>query len=209
MNLAILGAGTIGTNIGRRWQQAGHRVVYGVRDPGSDRYRELANGAVVETIPRAVAGAEATLISVPGGAVKDLLDANAEVLDDKLRIDASNNVAGEHFHQTGLFEARLPSARVYRAFSTLGWENFADPMIGGEQADLFYAGPDGDDRTVVERLIADVGLRPVYVGSGAAGADLLDGLTSLWFTLALRMGHGRRLAFRTLGLADGQQNQRK
>lgn len=200
MRIAVLGAGIIGTTIGRRWGQAGHEVVYGSRDPDAERYRDLAREARVEEIPQAMRDADATLIATPGDAVPSLLDANGEMLDGKLLLDASNNVSGERFHQLPLFEARVPAARVYRAFNTLGWENFADPAFDGAQADLFYSGPEGDDRPTVERLIADVGLRPVYLGNGSTAADLLDGVTRLWFTLALQKGHGRHLAFRTLGL---------
>jgi 8-hydroxy-5-deazaflavin:NADPH oxidoreductase len=196
MRIAILGAGTIGTTIARRWQQAGHDIVYGVRDPDADRYRDLPS----ETIPQAVSKADATLIAIPGEAVESLLDTQRESLDGALLLDATNNVSSGSFHQFSLFESRLPAARVYRAFSTLGWENFADPLIGGERADLFYSGPDGTDRAMVKGLIGDVGLRAVYVGAGPAGWDLLDGVTRLWFTLALQQGHGRHLAFRTLGL---------
>jgi len=200
MRLAILGAGSIGTTIGRRWQKAGHDVVYGVRDPHSDRYKELAKEAAVEGISQALSNADATLLAIPGDAVANLLDVHRESLDGALLLDTTNALSDGRFHRLPLFEARVPDAHVYRAFNTLGWENFADPLIDGERPDLFFSGPEGDLRTTVERLIADVGLRPVYVGAGSDAADLLDGITRLWFTLALRRGHGRHLAFRTLGL---------
>ena len=50
----------------------------------------------------------------------------------------------------------------------------------------------------MESLITAVGLRPVWVGDGTHGADLLDGLTRLWFALAINQGRGRHLAFRML-----------
>jgi predicted dinucleotide-binding enzyme len=49
----------------------------------------------------------------------------------------------------------------------------------------------------VERLIADVGLHPVYVG-GPEQAGVVDGVASLWFALALGQRQGRRLAFKVL-----------
>jgi len=209
MRLAILGAGSVGTAVGRRWQRSGHDVVYGARDPEAERYHDLSAEARVERISAAVQDADAVLIAIPGAGVESLLDAEGETLGGKLVFDATNRMGGDRFHQISLLEERLPNSRVYRAFNTLGWENFAEPVFDGERADLFYAGPEGDDRPTVERLIADVGLRPVYVGAGPAGADLLDGITRLWFTLALQQGHGRHLAFRTLGLAgDGSEHPR-
>ena len=204
MRVAVLGAGSIGTTIGGRLADAGHDVVYGVRDPGSQRYAELSERATVVTTAEALQGADAVLFAVPGAAVSDLLDAQGAALDGTIVIDATNSMGnsmgGGAMHSMSLFEERVPGAHVFRAFNTLGWENFADPVIDGERADLFYAGPATDDCAAVERLIADVGLRPVYVGEGVAGADVLDGLTRLWFTLALQQGHGRHIAFRTLGL---------
>jgi 8-hydroxy-5-deazaflavin:NADPH oxidoreductase len=84
-----------------------------------------------------------------------------------------------------------------RAFNSLGWENLADPDFDGTQADLLWCGPDGDPGALVERLITDVGLRPVRVG-GLDQLSTVDMLASLWFALALGQGHGRHLAFKVL-----------
>jgi predicted dinucleotide-binding enzyme len=79
----------------------------------------------------------------------------------------------------------------------LGWENFAEPVIDGQQVDLFYCGDDGPAQPIVHDLIADIGLRPVYIGDvQLAGA--IDGLTRLWFALALQQGYGRHLGFKML-----------
>jgi len=110
-------------------------------------------------------------------------------------IDATNDVQG-----TGKLHALdelAEGAHPVRAFNTLGWENFENPIVGGVTADLFYAAEEGRAKDVAERLIADVGLQPVWVG-GVEAFDLVDSLTQLWFTLALRQGRGRRLAFKLL-----------
>ena len=89
-----------------------------------------------------------------------------------------------------------PAARLIRTFNSLGWENFADPEIGGEQIDLFYCG-DPAARAVTEQLIADVGLRPVYLG-GVETATALDGMTRVWFILVFGQNKGRHIAFKML-----------
>ncbi len=200
MKLAVIGTGVLGSTIGRRWLEHGHAVTYGVRDMSAARPGLMSERAEIASIPEAVRDAVATLVAIPGSAVENLLETQAAALDGHLLLDASNDSSGGAFHHLPAFEARLPTARVYRAFNTLGWENFAQPVIDGQQADLFYAGPQTDDRQVVEQLIANVGLRPLYVGQGVAGADLLDGVTRLWFALAAGQGYGRRMAFKTLHL---------
>ena len=49
----------------------------------------------------------------------------------------------------------------------------------------------------VEQLIADIGLRPVWVG-GPEYTPTVDAIASLWFALALKQGRGRHLAFKLL-----------
>ncbi|MCB0226794.1 MAG: hypothetical protein KDI02_24070, partial [Anaerolineae bacterium] len=93
--------------------------------------------------------------------------------------------------------AAAPQAKLFRAFNTLGWENFETADLGGTQIDLFYCGESGADRETVDQLIADVGLRPIYIG-GLDKAPVLDALTRLWFTLAYEQGYSRRLAFKML-----------
>jgi len=195
MKIGVLGMGNIGGTIGRKWQAAGHEVTFGVRNPQD---RPASDGACVTSVADAIGGADALLLAVPGGTVEDLLKANASALDGRLIVDATNRIGGDSFHQLHLFDDLVPSASVYRAFNTLGWENFENPELGGERADLFSAGPDDAGRQTVEGLISDVGLRPIYVGSGTDAVQVVDGVARLWFALAFGQKRGRRLAFRVL-----------
>jgi len=65
------------------------------------------------------------------------------------------------------------------------------------QADLIYCGPDGETRPPVEQVIADVGLRPIYLG-GNEYVELVNMLTLIWGTLAIGQQHGQHLAFKLL-----------
>ncbi len=187
LEIAVIGAGNIGRTLGARWATAGHQVVYGVRSPGAPD---------TASVPDAAARAEVVLLAVPGAAAKEVLAALGTALAGKVVIDASNDI-----QSTGKLHAlaELPeAAHPVRAFNTLGWENFADPDFDGVAADLFYAAEEGHAQEVAERLISDVGLRPVWLG-GVDAFDLVDSLTRLWFTLAFERKLGRRLAFKMLG----------
>lgn len=198
MRLAVIGAGHIGGTIGRAWLHAGHDVSFGVSSP--DKHAELsAAGANVSVAAGAVDSADAVLLAVPGGAVREVLPQIAASLEGTVVIDATNNVGGQGpLNSSGAVAATAPGAIYYRAFNTLGWENFATPTFaGGERADLFYAGPDGSRRDIVEQLVADVGLHPVWVG-GAEHVETVDGVSRLWFALVMGRHLGRHTAFRVL-----------
>ena len=182
----MIGAGNIGRTLGAKWAAAGHEVVYGVRSPGEPGTASVADAA---------SGAEVVVLAVPGAAAKDVLASLGEELKGKVVVDATNDVQG-----TGKLHALdelTDGAHPVRAFNTLGWENFADPVVGGVTADLLYAAEEGVGKETAETLIRDVGLEPVWLG-GVDAFDVVDSVTRLWFTLALQRQLGRRLAFKVL-----------
>lgn len=187
MKIAIVGAGNIGGTIGERWMKSGHDVVYGLRDPSKRK------GA--KAIEQALVGAEAVLLAVPGSATAEFVRKHATALDGKILIDATNDFRAAKFNSWPELTSAVPNARLYRAFNTLGWDVFANPLVGGVQADLFFCGPEGHAHEVVEQLISDAGLRPIWVG-GADQVDTVDGVLRLWYVLART--RGRRIAFKLL-----------
>ncbi|MBV8085191.1 MAG: NAD(P)-binding domain-containing protein [Chloroflexi bacterium] len=198
MKVAILGAGNIGGTLARRLARSGHEVTIGVRDPASPRAREAAGSVRVATTAQAVDKTDAVIFAVPGAAVEELIAEIGPSLAGKIVIDATNNMSGGGSLNSVAFIAdHTAGTAVYRAFNTLGWENFAEPMFGDVQADLFYCGPEGAGRPAVEDIIHAVGLRPVYVG-GPEQADVVDSVASLWFALVSGQKHSRRLAFKVL-----------
>ena len=187
MRVAVIGAGKIGGTLGAKWETAGHEVIYGLREP--------AKKPGARSIPDALEGVAAVLLAIPGAAVVDVVRQNAAHLDGKVVIDATNNFRAPSMHSWPELTQLLPRAALYRAFNSYGWDVFADPSLGGEQPDLFYAGPDGPGQETTEKLISDAGLRPIRVG-GADAAEVVDGVLRLWFTLA--QSRGRRIAFKLI-----------
>jgi hypothetical protein len=204
MRIAVIGAGNVGVALTKNLASAGRDVVVGTRDPmgaGAAGARERLGAVPVVGIAEALEGAGAAILAVPGTAMDDLLAQHGAALDGKVVIDAANRIGASLGDRTvmnslGPIAAAAPAAAVYRAFNSLGWENFADPALGGVQADLLYAGPE-TRRDDVERLIADVGLRPVYVG-GPDRTPLVDAVGALWGALAFGQGMGRRLFFKVV-----------
>lgn len=196
MNIAVLGAGHIGGTIGKKWIQAGHAVTFGVRDPHDPQLpTRLGQAARFASLDAAIESGEVVLFAIPGPAMDAAIQENAPALGGKIIIDAANRMGGAAMNSLETFARYAPSAQVFRAFNSIGWENFENPQFGDTQADLLYCGPDGPARASVERLIDAVGLRPIWVG-GADQAALVDSLTRLWFSLT--KGRGRHLAFKVL-----------
>jgi 8-hydroxy-5-deazaflavin:NADPH oxidoreductase len=187
MRIAVIGAGKIGGTVGGKWEAAGHEVVYGLRD--------ISKKKDARSPADALKSADAVLLAIPGAAVVDFAREHADALDGKVVIDATNNFRAPSMNSWPELRSLLPDARLYRAFNSYGWEMFANPVVGGEETDLFYAGPEGAGQEAVERLISDTGLRPIRVG-GTDQADVVDGVLRLWYTLA--QTRGRRIAFKLI-----------
>jgi 8-hydroxy-5-deazaflavin:NADPH oxidoreductase len=183
MKIAVIGTGNIGGTLGQRWLAAGHEVVYGSR-AGSG---QGPGGAPQRPVADALADADVVLLAVPGGAAAEVVTANGAALADKVVIDAVNRIGAPEVNTRAAIAAAAPAARYVRAFNTLGWENFADPVPG--TALFFAADP------AAEELISAVGLEPVCAGDAAATATV-DALLPLWFALVQRNGGNRRVALR-------------
>jgi 8-hydroxy-5-deazaflavin:NADPH oxidoreductase len=189
MKIAVIGTGNIGGTLGEKWLAAGHDVSYGSRSAsGTGR-----GGAPVVTPAEALVDADVVLFAVPGAAVADIVAANGPALDGKVVIDATNRMGQAEVNNHSAISAAAPGAHYARAFNTLGWENFADPVPG---ANLFFAADEGA-RSVTEELISAIGLEPAYLGDSSA-LGTVDGLLPLWFALVQQGGGNRRVALRIM-----------
>lgn len=191
MKIAIIGAGNIGNTLGKKWAKAGHSIFYGVRDPEHARHYHLLDFGEVKSIEAALEPSKIVLLAIPGDAVAEFAEENKAALDGKLIIDATNNIHGGPMNNLETLFKITQNTQLIRAFSTLGWENFETPTINGQQVDLFFCGQSAA-QAMTEKLIVDIGLRPVYLGP-MEKADLVDGLTKIWFELVFGLGHKRRL----------------
>lgn len=201
MKITVIGAGNIGGTLGSKWATGGHEVVFGVRDPQVEKVKALLarseGRAIAVEVREAAKNAEVVLFAIPARAMAESVAQLGSALNGKILIDATNNVGGSPMHQLELLGQAAPDSPLFRAFSNLGWENFANPVIGGEKIDLFYCGDPRPGQAIVQDLIAEIGLRPIYIGDNGQ-ANIIDSLTQLWFTLALRQGYGRHLAFKLM-----------
>ena len=205
MQLAILGTGSVGGTLGRRWAALGHEVRFGARDPGAAKVRALvqdvAGKASAAGLREAVAGAEVVVLATPYDAHAAVLRAAGD-LQGRIVIDATNplkpGLAGlvVGLETSGAEElARLAKgARIYKALNQTGWETMADPVFPGGRAVMFVAGDEPAGKATVLGLVAELGFEAVDAG-GLAAARYLEPLAMLWIQTAIRQKQGRNLAF--------------
>ena len=202
LRIAVLGAGNIGGTLGRKWLSAGHPMIFGVSDPNGKNAQALMSefgdkvtiGSVADVLSD---NPDVVVMALPGGAMETTIEQYANQLDGRILIDTANRMGMASMNSFAALQQHTPHARIYRAFNTYGWENFANPQFEEGTAGLFYCGHDGDARTTVEQLISDVGLHPMYLG-GVEQVGLVDSVTGLWFALAIGQHKGRHLAFKVL-----------
>lgn len=208
MNITVLGAGVVGSNLGRLWLEHGHDVTFGARDPESEKVRALRQAAGPELrvagIAEACRPARVVVLAVPYRAARDALQAAGD-LSGKVLIDCTNPLEPDLSGLTvgGTTSAAeeiagwAPGARVVKAFNTIGAQHYRDPRFGAQAADAFICGEDAEAKAVVARLAEELGFDVVDVG-GLAAARLLEPLALLWIRLAYVEGAGSNIAFKLL-----------
>lgn len=201
MKIGMIGAGNIGGTLGEKWAAAGHEVVFGVRNPKDEKYAGLRTSGTLATPGEAAQFGEVVVLALPNRGVVEFATAYGPDLDGRLVVDTTNDFGAAVMHKLDVLAEKAPGARPARAFNSQPWENFADPQLGGMQIDHFFCCGAGE-RPVMERLIAEIGLRPVYLG-GLETAAALDGLTRVWAALAFGQGLGRRVGFKLLAEEGG------
>jgi hypothetical protein len=195
MRIAIIGAGNVGGGLGAALAAVGHSVVFGVRDPTSQRTRaalESAEGATASGPGEAVVGADVVVFALRWAAVPATIGSMPS-LDGRIVIDAMNRLDGEPGRSTTQdLAGLLPGAKLAKAFNTIGFENLASARNRRVPAAMFVAGDDPDAKRTAMDLAAELGFEPEDSG-GLANAKALEEMVRVW--LALATIHGRGVAF--------------
>lgn len=203
MKLAVIGTGTVGGTLGRRFAAAGHSVTFGARNPSAKVKGGAPNGSRVTTVEEAGRSADVIVLTVPWSAVPDAVKALGDV-HGKIIVDVTNplsvgsnglalDVGGNGESGAERIAEMIPTARVVKAFNQTGAENMADPLYAGERTVMFYAGDDPAAKAIVRDLIAAVGFEAIDAGPLSRSREL-EHLAVLWISLAIG-GMGRRIAF--------------
>lgn len=200
-SIAFLGIGQVGGALAAALVGLSHRVVVAARDPGSDTVRAaLARipGLVVQPKREAIAAAGIVFLATPFNAAEAAL-ADAGDLAGKILVDCTNPVGpglthGLRSERSGaeVIQAAAPGARVVKAFTIYGFENFeisAYPGYGELAPAMLLAGDDASAKAGVGALCRELGWEPVDTGP-LANSLHLEHLTLLWIKMARVQGAG-------------------
>ncbi|MBI4469934.1 MAG: NADPH-dependent F420 reductase [Acidobacteria bacterium] len=206
--IAILGAGQVGSALGRQWAGKGRRIIFGARDPQSAKVLALTDSigprSTAVTVREAVASAEMVLIATPWSKTREALDAAGD-LDGKILMDATNPLAPDLSgltvgHTSSAAEQIAhwaPGSSVVKAFNCIGAKSMSEPRFGSMSASMFICGDAEEAKSRVARLTEEIGFEVIDAGP-LSNARLLEPLAMLWIDLALKRGLGPDIGFKIL-----------
>jgi 8-hydroxy-5-deazaflavin:NADPH oxidoreductase len=207
MKIAVIGTGSVGGTLGRRWAELGHSVCFGVRDianaDAKAQVGRIKGDARLASVGDAARGAEVVVLATPYQANSAAI-AEAGDLSGKILIDVTNPVGPDLTLAVGFTTsdaeevAKLaPRARVYKAMNQVGFEVMADPSYAAGKPVMFVAGDEAAGKKVVLDLVSALGFEAIDAGELAI-ARLLEPFAMLWIHLMARRNQGRDFAFSLL-----------
>jgi 8-hydroxy-5-deazaflavin:NADPH oxidoreductase len=183
MQIAIIGAGNVGTALAQSLTKAGHDVTVSAVNPEHARTAAARTGATAAASNvEAVSHADLVVLAVPATAFDAVAEEIGSDIAGKVVVDVANrptpNPDGPATSIAEELQAKLPGSRVVKAFNTAFASRQADPSVGGIAPDGFVAGDDAAAKQRVLEVVESVGFRPVDAGSLAA-ARTLEGMAWL------------------------------
>ena len=185
MKIGIIGAGNIGASAAKLFLQAGHEVAIS-NSRGAESLRDLVatlgERAQAVSVEEAAQFGDVVLVSIPLGKYQQL---PADAFTGKIVIDSNNyyperdgrisEIDNEQKTSSELLATHLRGARVVKGFNTIWFEHLKSQgntnLPAAERRAIFIAGDDQEAKSVVAKLIDDIGFTAVDTGNLRAGGQ--------------------------------------
>jgi 8-hydroxy-5-deazaflavin:NADPH oxidoreductase len=206
MKIAIVGAGKVGTALGKQFVRTGHSVTYASRSLETSRKAaEAVGAAAAANMGEATKDADIVVLAIPYlAAARDVATALAPIVAGKIVIDVCNPTGPDGMLATkGISAAEefaewMPGARVVKAFNTIFSRVQADPQAHGVELDVLFATDDQAARAVMVEVVKSFGFRPVYAGPLIRARELEE-LALLNIRMQATLGGDWRSSFVLIG----------
>lgn len=214
MRIGVLGTGSVGRTLAAGLSAAGHDVAVGTRDVastmgsrptegGAEAYAAWAArhpGVGLLALPDAAAHGDVVVNALNGQhSVAGVRAAGVERLDGTVLLDVANvldfsqgfppRVGAGDTSLAERLQAAVPGARVVKALNTVTAPLMVDPgaVASGEHT-VFVCGDDADAKTVVRRLLGDLGWSDVLDLGPLSAARATEAYLGLWLATMQALG---------------------
>lgn len=204
MKVGIIGAGNVGTGLGRRLAAAGHDIVVSfarTSDKVAAAAGVIGGSARPGTPAEAAAHGDVVILATPWAATLDAVRQVADALEGKilwdttnpLKADLSGLAIGTDTSAGEQVAAAAPGARVVKAVPPFAELLHApSTRIAGQRPGVFVAGDDAAARAVVLDLVEAIDADGVDAGPLRL-ARYIEPLGMLLVQLAYAQGFGARI----------------
>ncbi|MFN7176015.1 MAG: NADPH-dependent F420 reductase [Thermaurantiacus sp.] len=202
MRIAVVGRGRVGSVLGPAFREAGHDVVFGLRDPADPKHADTGGVPVMGT-GEAAGWAEVVVLAVDWPNVDQAL-MDCGPMEGRILIDCTNPL--DYAPETGLtlafgfttsageHVAARTRARVVKTLNHVGAAAMAAAKRYPQPPVQLVAGEDSGAKQVVSGLLKDIGFRPIDFG-GIENARKLEPLAIISIDLMFRHGHPMDIAW--------------
>lgn len=208
MHIAIIGSGNVGAALGKGWLNAGHQVIFGVRNPQSEKTKKITgHDFLLNTIADAIVQSDVIVIATPPEAIHDLIPYLINP-GEKVIIDTTNSFRSKPEGYATAYHAiqALTNAKnLVKCFNSTGFENMANPHYHLNEPvphdvclDMYTAGNSEYAKMICNELAKDLGFANCYNFGGDDKVLLLEQFALCWINLAIMQGQGRNIGFKLI-----------
>lgn len=198
MKLGFIGIGKVGFSIADRLQKIGHEIIVGSDDAGSKSLKSALNqNPAFKTagVQQMVEQSDLIFLATPFGVNQSILKNIS--FNGKTLVDCTNPVGpgithGLKSEKSGAeaIQDWAPDAKVVKAFTIYGYENFADNAFPAYNVKpvMLIAGNEARAKNEVSNLLVELGFFPKDTGMLSQSLHL-EHMTLLWVKMVRMNGH--------------------